>query len=102
METELVVCQHRVKLNAGASIQGGGEFEITAITAGGGNGWEFSETCLRESLPLWEGAQCFIDHQWQGHSVRDLAGVCRSPVWDAARRGVVVRLKAMGPSAGVL
>ncbi len=37
-------------------------FEVTAITAGLGNGWLFSSECLQKSLPLWEGVEIFIDH----------------------------------------
>ena len=38
-------------------------FEVTAITAGVGNGWQFSAEALRQSLDLWEGVEVFIDHQ---------------------------------------
>ncbi len=60
-----------------------GQFEILAMTAGTGNGWEFSEECLRASLDLWEGVECFVDHGgwFGGRSVRDLGGVCSSPRW---------------------
>ena len=33
--------------------------EIVAITAGNGNGWQFSAEVLRESLALWDGAEWF-------------------------------------------
>ena len=54
-----------------------GKFQILAITAGVGNGWDFSAETLKKSLPLWEGVECFVDHQpnpANGHSVRDLGG----------------------------
>ena len=79
-----------------------GEFEILAITAGTGNGWQFSAGALQASLPLWDGAQCFVDHAWNGHSVRDLAGVCRSPQWDESVQGVRLALRPLGPSAELL
>ena len=77
--------QHRINLEASqvndqgefeilAITAGDGEFEILAITAGDGNGWKFSAETLQKSLPLWDGAQTFIDHHWFGHSVHDLAG----------------------------
>jgi hypothetical protein len=52
-------------------------FEVTAITAGTGNGWQFSAEVLRQSLDLWEGVEVFIDHQSPNtaRSLRDLAGV---------------------------
>lgn len=99
-------------------------FEVLAITAGEGNGWLFSEACLRESLPLWDGAECFVDHGGKGgrdgssgrdsasgrdgasgragRSVRDLAGVFSAPEWDAARRGIRCQLRALGPSGPLL
>ncbi len=86
--------------------QAGGSFEVTAITAGVGNGWNFSADVLRASLPLWDQAQCFIDHTAvdnpDGHSVRDLAGVMTNPRWDDGRQGIVCTLQPMGPGADVL
>ncbi|MCC6147301.1 MAG: hypothetical protein IT308_07000 [Anaerolineaceae bacterium] len=77
-------------------------FEILAITAGEGNGWKFSADSLQQSLPLWDGAECFIDHSFWGHSIKDLAGVCHSPQWDAAAQGVKLTLRPVGPSAPLL
>ncbi len=54
-------------------------FEILAITAGEGNGWRFSPQVLQDSLPLWEGVKCFVDHRAGPRSLRDLAGVGESP-----------------------
>jgi hypothetical protein len=75
---------------------------ILAITAGQGNGWQFSEACLRASLPLWEGVACFIDHGWKGQagerSLRDLSGVCRAPRWSEVERGIRLELHTLGPS----
>jgi len=79
-----------------------GEFEILAITAGEGNGWQFSPQVLAESLALWEGSECFIDHAWEGRSLRDLAGVCHTPKFDADRQGVALRVKPVGPAGAVL
>jgi hypothetical protein len=96
------VKEQRQRLTADCHVTPGGEFEIIAISAGEGNGWKFSEECLNESLPLWERVECFVDHSWFGHSVRDLGGVCHSPCWDAERRGVRMKLKPLGPSALIL
>ncbi len=79
-----------------------GEFEILAITAGSGNGWEFSAATLRESVSLWGGIESFIDHHWFGHSVHDLAGVCHAPEWDEQSQGVKLRLRPIGPGAPIL
>ncbi|MBE0698851.1 MAG: hypothetical protein IH586_18180, partial [Anaerolineaceae bacterium] len=46
--------------------------------------------------------ECFIDHSWFGHSVRDLAGVFSASEWEEGRRGVKCKLKAMGPSGPLL
>ncbi len=79
-----------------------GEFEILAITAGVGNGWEFSTDVLKKSVQLWDGIESFIDHHWFGNSVHDLAGICYSPEWDEARQGVKLKLRPIGPGAAVL
>ena len=78
------------------------KFEILAITAGSANGWEFPAEVLRESLPLWEGVNCFVDHDWTSRSVRDIAGVLRKPVWDELALGIRAELHAFGPSADLL
>ncbi|HEX9005841.1 MAG TPA: hypothetical protein VF889_01010, partial [Bacteroidota bacterium] len=98
---------HQIRINLEARLQAGseaGRFEIIAITAGEGNGWKFNESCLQESLALWEGVETFIDHGslWMGRSVRDLAGVCSSPAWDQDRQGIKLKLKASGPSGPLL
>ena len=77
-------------------------FEILAITAGVANGWEFPAEVLRESLALWEGVNCFVDHSLSARSVRDIAGVLRDTRWDEEVSGVRAELTAFGPSAKVL
>ena len=97
--------EHRVRLAAAAAIpdgEAGQGFDILAITAGTGNGWQFPAGVLEESLPCWEGVGCFVDHHPWGGSVRDLAGVCRQPLWDAQAQGVRLSLRAMGPSGPLL
>lgn len=93
---------HHTHLTGEGSVTPAGTFEILAITAGIGNAWEFSESCLRESLALWEGADCYVDHSWFSHSVRDLAGVCHSAVWDPVAKGIKMQLKPVGPSSALL
>ena len=66
-------------------------FEIVAITSGNGNGWQFPAEALQTSLALWDGVESYIDHAQQpgwNRSVRDLAGICQSPQWDADRQGI--------------
>lgn len=93
--------QHRFNLKS-TNVNPKGEFEIIAITAGEGNGWQFSAAALQKSLPLWDGTETFIDHHWFGHSVHDLAGVCHSPRWDEETKGIKLNLKPIGPGAQVL
>ncbi len=81
---------------------GSGQFEILAITAGAANGWVFPAQVLRDSLSLWDGVNCFVDHSLKARSVRDIAGVLRKPVWDDETQGVRAELSAFGPSAEVL
>jgi len=93
--------QIRVELQD-AQITPQGEFEILAITAGEGNGWQFDAEVLRKSVPLWDGVESFVDHHWFGNSVHDLAGVCFDPSWDEHRQGVKLKLKPYGPAGQVL
>lgn len=93
--------QQRFTLEA-TQVNQQGEFEILAITAGQGNGYNFTAEALQNSIPLWDGVQTFIDHHWFGNSVHDLAGVCHSPVWDEKSQGVKLMLKPFGPAAPVL
>ena len=92
---------HRIELTS-SQVDQNGEFEILAITAGDGNGWNFSSDVLIDSLPLWEGAETFIDHHWYGQSVHDLAGICYAPTWDADAHGIKLSLRPVGPSAPIL
>jgi hypothetical protein len=85
-----------------AAVTAAGSFEILAITAGVGNGWEFPAETLRASLALWDNAQCFIEHEWSGHSLRNLAGVLHAPAWDETTHGIKSQLKPVGPSAPLL
>jgi hypothetical protein len=82
-------------------------FEILAITAGEGNGWQFPAHVLRASLALWESVETFIDHggcenKMALRSVRDLAGICQNPQWDESHQGIRLRLKPLGPAEGIL
>ena len=86
----------------------GGRFLVDAIRAGTGNGWEFAADALRESLELWQGVECFVDHEQNpgslrgGRSVRDLGGVFENPTWDEADQAVRLELRTLGPSAGLV
>ena len=93
--------QHRINLDA-TQVNEQGEFEILAITAGNGNGWDFTAEALQKSVPLWDGVHTFIDHHWFGNSVHDLAGLCHSPSWDEKAQGVKLKLRPVGPAAPVL
>lgn len=92
---------HRIDLQS-SDVNSDGEFEILAITAGNGNGWEFPADVLKASLPLWNNAQTFIDHHWFGNSIHDLAGVCHSAQWDEAAQGIKLNLNPVGPASAVL
>ena len=93
---------HRLRLESPGMPAKSGGFEILAITAGSGNGWDFPAAVLQASLPLWDGAECFIDHALPSHSVRDLAGVCQSPRWESEKQGISLQLKPFGPAGEIL
>lgn len=90
----------------GRPLQDGSAFEILAITAGEGNGWQFSPEVLKAAVPLFDQTQCFIDHippnAGTNHSLHALAGVLTAPVWDDAVQGIRCRLMPLGPAAALL
>ena len=92
--------EHRLTLQA--TVTPAGKFEILAITAGVGNGWTFPAEALKASLSLWDRVECFVDHDYFGHSLKDLAGVLHSPAWDEARKGIRAQLRTAGPSGPLL
>jgi len=96
--------ERRIELQASGQVNRAGRFEILAITAGEGNGWHFSAETLQESVPLWDGVECFVDHaSWfNGRSLRDLGGICRSARWSLEYYGVMLDLETVGPSAGLV
>jgi hypothetical protein len=90
----------RLQLEGKGTVNEAGRFDVLAITAGDGNGWQFSEAVLQESLPLWDGTTCFVDHgSWfGGRSVKDIAGVMTNPRWDETSKGVLMDLSTIGPA----
>ena len=102
-EDDIIPKQH-VTLAATGSVLPGGKFEVDAITVGDGNGWKFSESCLQESLPLWDGAECFVDHGgwFGGRSIRDLGGVFHNSRWADDVKGVRLDLVTSGPSGALV
>lgn len=80
--------ESRQRLALEVNPLGSGRFEILAITAGPANGWVFPAEVLRESLQLWDGVNCFVDHSLKERSVRDIAGILRKPVWDSQANGI--------------
>lgn len=96
------MAESRQRLALEVNPLGSGRFEILAITAGPANGWVFPAEVLRESLRLWDGVNCFVDHSLKERSVRDIAGILRKPVWDNQANGIRAELSAFGPSAEVL
>ena len=96
--------QHRTQLQMSASpnptANGQGDlFEVQLITPGNANGWKFTAAVLEKSVPLWNGAECFIDHSWSGQSLHDLAGVIFDPTYNG---GIHAKLRAAGPSGPLL
>jgi hypothetical protein len=96
------ITEHQARFTATGEANKQGTFEILCITAGDGNGWEFSPQVLEASTSLWEGAHCFIDHNYFSRSVRDLAGQVVNPVWDPDTQGIKATLKAIGPGGKLL
>lgn len=108
MTEEIEEKRCRTRLDVALEPEGSGEaggFEILAISAGEGNGWQFGAEALQASLPLWEGVETFIDHTpapAAPRSLRDLAGVCSQARFDENVQGVRLNLQPAGPSAALL
>jgi hypothetical protein len=102
-ERDLELEELQVSLKASGQINAAGKFEVDVINAGNGNGYQFTEKALRESLSLWNGSTCFVDHgSWLGgRSVKDIAGVFSNPRWVEESNAIRMDLQTMGP-AGVL
>jgi hypothetical protein len=98
-EEQMSEHSERIQLTSNPTPTG---FEIFAITAGIGNGWEFTPAVLQDSLELWNNAECFIDHSWSNRSIKDLAGICEQPSWDEPSQGIKLNLKPFGPGAEML
>lgn len=77
-------------------------YEILVVHAGLANGWNFSKPVLQDAVRLWNGVECFADHNMFGESVHDLAGVFSNPRWDETREGIVADLRPTGPAADLL
>ena len=92
--------EHQLSLAATGWVNPAGKFEVDAITAGEGRGWMFSADVLKESVPLWDGVECFVDHGglFGGRSVRDLGGIFQNPRWSEESQGVRLELETVGPS----
>lgn len=107
MDTQILTSQ-RARLEASGTPLEGGRFLVDAIRAGTGNGWDFGAEALRSSLALWQGVECFVDHEQNpgslrgGRSLRDLGGVFENPTWDEADQAVRLELRTLGPSAGLV
>ena len=95
--------EQRATFEIQATPSGDG-FEIAAMTAGAGNGWNFSADVLRRSAALWEGVEVFVDHTTDLgglHSLRDLGGVFYNARFDEMTSGIVGKLRPCGPSAAL-
>ena len=100
---EGITHRQRVRLQSCQAQQGEkGAIEIIAISAGVGNGWEFPAEVLHSSLALWDGVECFVDHDWGARSLRDLAGVCSNPRWSDASSAICLSLRPFGPASALL
>lgn len=96
----------RARFGARATFDGAaGRFEILAITAGEANGWNFGADVLRESVPLWEQVESFVDHATflsDSRSLRDLGGICYAPAWSEVDQGIKLSLRTFGPSGPLM
>jgi hypothetical protein len=93
--------EQRIKLEATGFALAPGKFKVLAIVAGKAKGWTFTTQVLQESLELWDGVTCFVDHgSWfSRRSVKDIGGVFSDPTWNEEKQGIELELEASGPSS---
>lgn len=77
-------------------------YEILCIHAGQANGWTFPAEVVQAASKMWEGIECFADHNMYGESVHDLAGVFSNPRWDDNQQAIIADLRPTGPAAELL
>jgi hypothetical protein len=93
--------EERIKLSVPATVTPTGDFEILPITAGEGNGWNFSADTLKASVPLWDKVTSLIDHAgwFDMPSIQKLCGVLHSPEWFEEKQAIKVHFTPFGPQA---
>ena len=86
---------------------GGDVYQVTAINAGVGNGWEFPAPVIEASTPLWKRVNVFLGHageQDRGPNgerrPEHLAGVF-SGSYDSEHSAIRGRLRIAGPAAAM-
>ena len=97
--------EYHLRLSAPASVTPAGVFEIDAIAAGMGNGWNFTAATLQASLPLWEGLSCMVDHASllePGRSIKDFGGALIAPRWAEASQSIRLTLQTMPPAGPII
>lgn len=84
----------------------GDAYEVTAIDAGSGNGWEFPPAVLAASVALWQRVNVYLGHAGPNdrgpngeRQPLDLAGVFGNGWYDAERAAIRGRLMLRGPAA---
>lgn len=93
--------EERVILAGEGAPGADGLFDVALISAGESidGRFSFDRAVLSDSLPLWDRAECFVDHDRGNHrSVRDLGGVFHSPRFDEVTGAVMATLKVGGPA----
>ncbi len=87
---------------------GGGVYQVVAIDAGVGNGWEFSPEVIEAATPLFNRLNVYLGHagpQDRGPNgerrPEALAGVFADGTFDPAAAAIRGRLRLAGPAAGM-
>ena len=85
-----------------------GVYQVTAMSAGTGNGWEFAPEVLRASVDLWQRVNVFLGHAGDDdrgpngeRQPRDLCGVFSGGYFDPETPAIRGRLRLLGPAAAM-
>lgn len=67
-----------------------------------GGVFHFKAEVLKPAVRLWNGVNCFADHDLNGESVKGLAGVFSNPEWSEEHQGIIAELRPTGPAAHLI
>lgn len=96
----------QLQLEAKGSVDASGAFEVLLITEGEakGHGVTFPASVLKAAVNdrVFEGIECFVNHDYFGRDLRDLGGIFSGASWSEEDSGIAAKLRTIGPSGSLV